>query len=82
MIDPDSDSRLIATTQGNDSDSDSDSAPLVMVMHSAHGIRSPGLLTLIYKKKRPARHRYFRYRFGAISAMGFAMTLSSSGSIL
>ena len=50
MIDSDSDSRLVATTQGN-SDSDSDSAPLVMVMHSTHGVKKPGLPTLIYKKK-------------------------------
>ena len=82
MIDSDSDSRLVATTQGN-SDSDSDSAPLVMVMHSTHGVKNPGLPTLIYKKKlRPARHRYFRYWFGAVSAMGFPMTLGSSESIL
>ena len=45
-----SDSRLVAMTRGN-SDSDSDSAPLVMAMHSIHGVKNPGLPTLIYKQK-------------------------------
>ena len=53
----DSDPWLVVTTQGN-SDSDSDSAPLVMVMHSTHGVKckavsthgfNPGLPTLIYR---------------------------------
>ena len=48
MIDSDSDSRLVVTAQGS-SDSDSDSARLVMVMHSTHNLKNPGLPTLIYR---------------------------------
>ena len=36
----------------------------------------------LQRKLRPVRHSYFRYRFGAVSAMGLPMTLGSSESIL